>query len=291
MPKIAISYRRADSAQIAGRIRERLTTQYGQDSIFIDIHDIPIGSDFPEHIQKVWSETDVLLVLIGPNWLRRNDKPWPTLAAWYVAIPAVLLLVAHYVIINSLDLHSIYLRIASFLIPLPFGAAFFVDPQRKPLASLFVGAALGFIATAVMTASASIRYQQPFLPSDTLEWLENLEYVVSIALGFLVGNLLARVPAVSSWFREKEDWVLVEVETALAASIPIIPVLLDGASMPGPAQLPKSIRDIGYRTDTEVRSGLDFDSHMARLIDGIDKILAERPNRQGQPANALKTSK
>src|SRR5262249_55677537 len=112
MPKIAISYRRADSAQIAGRIRERLTTQYGQDSIFIDIHDIPIGSDFPEHIQKVWSETDVLLVLIGPKWLRRGDKPWPTLAAWYVALPAVLLLDAHDGIIKSLTVPSIFRRTA-----------------------------------------------------------------------------------------------------------------------------------------------------------------------------------
>jgi hypothetical protein len=280
MPKIAISYRRADSSQIAGRIRERLAARYGQDSIFIDIHDIPIGSEFPEHIQKVWSQTDVLLVLIGPNWLRRGDKPWPTLAAWYVALPAALLLIAHYLIINSLDLHSNYLRLAAFVIPLPFGAAFSVDSQRKPLAPLLVGAALGFIATAAMTASASIRYQQPILPSSTFEWLESLEYVVSIALGFLLGNLLARMPKVSSWFRKKEDWVLVEVETALASSIPIIPVLLEGASMPGPAQLPKSIRDIGYRAATEVRSGLDFDSHMARLTAGIDKILDGRPSQR-----------
>src|SRR5262249_39360646 len=180
MSKISISYRPADSPQIAGRIRERLTTQYGQDSIFIDIHDIPIGSDFPEHIQKVWSETDVLLVLIGPNWLRRNDKPWPTLAAWYVAIPIVLLLVAHYVIINSLDLHSVYLRIASFVIPLPWGAFFSLYAKRGPFDSLLVVLFLGFFPTAIMTASAAIRYQQPILPSNTFEWLENLEYVASI---------------------------------------------------------------------------------------------------------------
>src|SRR5262249_446690 len=156
-------------------------------------------------------------------------KPWPTLAAWYVAIPIVLLLVAHYVIINSLDLHSVYLRIASFVIPLPFGAAFFLDSQRRPLESLLVGLVLGFVATAIMTASAAIPYQQPILPSNTFEWLENLEYVASITLGFLIGNLFARALGASSWFRKKEDWVLVEVETALASSIPMIPVLLDGA--------------------------------------------------------------
>src|SRR5262249_39941462 len=165
------------------------------------------------------------------------------------------------------------LRIASFVIPLPFGAAFFLDSQRRPLESLLVGLVLGFVATAIMTASAAIRYQQPILPSNTFEWLENLEYVASITLGFLIGNLFARGGGASSWFRKKEDWVLVEVETALASSIPMIPVFLDGVSMPSSAQLPASIRDIGYRTATEVRSGLDFDSHMARLIDGIDKTL------------------
>jgi hypothetical protein len=61
MPRIAISYRRADSAQIAGRILDRLAI------------DIPLGADFPEHVQKVWSQTEILLVLVGPKWLGQGQ--------------------------------------------------------------------------------------------------------------------------------------------------------------------------------------------------------------------------
>ena len=46
MPKIIISYRRSDSDAIAGRIRDRLAGYYGDDSIFMDIDNIPFGMDF-----------------------------------------------------------------------------------------------------------------------------------------------------------------------------------------------------------------------------------------------------
>ena len=101
MAKIAISYRRADSAAIAGRIRDRLAAQYGDDSIFIDIYKVPMGSDFPEHVRRVWSQTQILLVLIGANWLRRADPLSPRVALRYVAVPAFALLVAHYLIVNA----------------------------------------------------------------------------------------------------------------------------------------------------------------------------------------------
>lgn len=280
MPKIAISYRRADSASIAGRIRERLAAQYGHDSVFIDIHNVPLGSDFPAHLHKVWSEIELLLVLIGRNWLRGAEQISPRLALQYIAVPALLLLVAHYVIVNALDINNNYLRIVSFVVPLLFGAAFFWEARTRPVIAFAVGAVLGLISASTMTISASLRYDQPIMPSDTFEWLSNMEYVVIIALGFQAGNLLARLPRVSLWFQNKEDWVQDEVETALRGSIPMIPVLLDGATMPAPRQLPWNIRQIAYRAATEVRSGLDFDSDVARLIAGIDSILADRTNKQ-----------
>jgi hypothetical protein len=51
MPKIVISYRRQDSEAIAGRIRDRLAGHYGAESIFMDIDNIPFGTDFREHIR------------------------------------------------------------------------------------------------------------------------------------------------------------------------------------------------------------------------------------------------
>jgi hypothetical protein len=280
MPKIAISYRRTDSAQIAGRIRERLAAQYGKDSIFIDIYDIPLGSEFPRHVQQVWSETDVLLALIGPNWVRGEAQLWPAVALAYLGLPAFVLLVAHYVIVNALDLDTLYLRMAAFFIALPFGAGFYWKTRTNPIAGFAVGGMLGVIAVTAMTVSTSLRYHQPIMPSGTLEWLENIEYVVTITLGFCVGNMSARLPGVSSLFHEREDWVRIEIETALQRNIPIIPVLLDGAVMPTRELLPRKMRDIAYRTATQVYSGVDFEHQMDRLIAGIDKILADRAGQR-----------
>jgi hypothetical protein len=84
MPRIAISYRREDSAAITGRIFDRLTAQYGSDSVFRDIDNIPLGVDFREHINAMLAETDITLVIIGKRWLgpgrgrrRINDSADP----------------------------------------------------------------------------------------------------------------------------------------------------------------------------------------------------------------------
>lgn len=80
MPRIAISYRRADSAAISGRLFDRLTQHYGSGSVFMDIDEIPFGIDFREHIAEVLSTCDAVVVVIGPHWFggedpRRIDQP------------------------------------------------------------------------------------------------------------------------------------------------------------------------------------------------------------------------
>jgi WD40 repeat protein len=69
MPKITISYRRADSEAMTGRICDRLIGHYGKDAIFRDIDDIPAGIDFRQHINEVLLKTSVLLAIVGPKWL------------------------------------------------------------------------------------------------------------------------------------------------------------------------------------------------------------------------------
>ncbi|MGB7257227.1 MAG: toll/interleukin-1 receptor domain-containing protein [Pseudolabrys sp.] len=71
MSKVIISYRRSDSAAIAGRIRDRLVARYGEDSIFMDIENIPFGSDFRTHIRDTLLQSDVLISIVGPKWLGR----------------------------------------------------------------------------------------------------------------------------------------------------------------------------------------------------------------------------
>lgn len=82
MPRIFVSYRRVDSAAIAGRIYDRLNATFGSD-VFKDSYSIKPGDDFRDAIRKAVTNVDVLIVVIGPDWLhvtlsdgtRRLDAP------------------------------------------------------------------------------------------------------------------------------------------------------------------------------------------------------------------------
>lgn len=68
MPRILVSYRRADAAAIAGRIFDRLTDRYGEKSVFMDIDNIPYGIDFRTHIRRELERSQILIAVIGPHW-------------------------------------------------------------------------------------------------------------------------------------------------------------------------------------------------------------------------------
>ncbi len=71
---IFISYRRSDSADIAGRIYDRLTGRFGRNPIFKDVDSIPLGLDFKEFLDAKVSECSVLLAIIGDRWLEAIDE-------------------------------------------------------------------------------------------------------------------------------------------------------------------------------------------------------------------------
>jgi TIR domain len=74
MSGIFISYRRDDSEGQAGRLFEGLKARFGQDRVFIDVDGIEPGRDFRRIIDEHVSSCDVLLALIGRNWLHAADK-------------------------------------------------------------------------------------------------------------------------------------------------------------------------------------------------------------------------
>jgi len=81
-PKIFISYRREDSGGHAGRLHADLARHFGAKQIFIDIGDIEAGEDFVEVIDRSIQSCDVLIAVIGRQWLtvrdgegRRLDNP------------------------------------------------------------------------------------------------------------------------------------------------------------------------------------------------------------------------
>lgn len=155
MVKIAISYRRSDTSAMSGRIFDRLAAHYGKHCVFMDVDNIPIGSDFRAHIGETLRRTDVVLAVIGAAWLHGQH-----------------------------------------------GGA-------------------------------------------------------------------ARI-------RQEDDPVRMEIETALSRGAPIIPVLVDGAKMPDPAELPQSFGSFAFLNAAEVATGRDFDSQIGRLIAAIDRAAAAK---------------
>lgn len=157
--KIFISYRREDSEDITGRIYDRLEQRFGRDNVFHDIDTIPLGVDFRMHLDQAVGQCDVLLVIIGEDWL---DVRHPT------------------------------------------------GPKQNQR-----------------------RLDDP------------------------------------------ADFVRIEIGSALARDIPVIPVLVGKMRMPGEDELPEALQPLAYRNATEVRSGRDFRDHVDRLIRGIEYVVQQ----------------
>ncbi|MEM6383274.1 MAG: toll/interleukin-1 receptor domain-containing protein [Pseudomonadota bacterium] len=70
---IFISYRRDDAASEAGRNHDRLVAEFGGDNIFVDVDNIPLGERFADVIAERIAASDVLLAVIGRDWLDASD--------------------------------------------------------------------------------------------------------------------------------------------------------------------------------------------------------------------------
>jgi hypothetical protein len=71
---IFINYRREETAYPAGWLFNRLAETYGEDLIFKDVDSIELGDDFVDVITRAVASTDVLLALIGGNWISVTDE-------------------------------------------------------------------------------------------------------------------------------------------------------------------------------------------------------------------------
>jgi TIR domain len=72
--KVFISYRRDDSAGYAGRLHDQLAAEFGREQIVIDVDSFPLGINFVTALRREVGKCDVLLAVIGPNWLNVQDE-------------------------------------------------------------------------------------------------------------------------------------------------------------------------------------------------------------------------
>jgi hypothetical protein len=145
---LIISYRRDDTGAITGRICDRLRDCFGSECVYMDIDSNPIGVDYRAHIDESLKRCELLLAVIGRQWLGPGEV----------------------------------------------GARRIDDPS---------------------------------------------------------------------------DLVRLEVSTALAQGIRVVPLLIDDTQMPASEKLPEDLRSIKFRQAFRVDSGVDFHHHLDRLCDAI----------------------
>jgi hypothetical protein len=71
---------------------------------------------------------------------------------------------------------------------------------------------------------------------------------------------------------DPNDYVRIEVEAALSRKIPVIPVLVDGASMPAASSLPDSLKALARRQNVELTHNR-FATDMERLTKALRHYL------------------
>src|SRR5437016_1311442 len=73
VPKIFFCYRRDDSMHPAGRIFDHLAAQFGKNALFKDVDSMPIGLDYRRVLADQVADCDVLLAIVGDDWLTITD--------------------------------------------------------------------------------------------------------------------------------------------------------------------------------------------------------------------------
>src|SRR5947209_11814508 len=80
------------------------------------------------------------------------------------------------------------------------------------------------------------------------------------------------------------DFVRLEIEAALKRDIVVTPILVQGAHMPAPEQLPAEIRDLVYRNGFEL-SHNRWESDFAEMIRRLNLDIGKEGRRVEQPAS------
>jgi hypothetical protein len=74
MSTVFISYRREIAAGEARALFNDLVERLGKNSVFMDVDSIALGRDFRGVLQEILASCDLMLVLIGRNWVDVKDE-------------------------------------------------------------------------------------------------------------------------------------------------------------------------------------------------------------------------
>ena len=121
-----------------------------------------------------------------------------------VIVPILLLLLAHWLMLFIYDVKPLYLRMATLVLPIPFGA---ILASRYGLpVGLAAGfsAILGGLAVTGMLGVTAIADKVAFLPQNVRDWRETIEYTAGIGLACVTGWLIANGIRAATSLRHRE---------------------------------------------------------------------------------------
>ncbi|MEM9151810.1 MAG: toll/interleukin-1 receptor domain-containing protein [Cyanobacteria bacterium P01_F01_bin.3] len=75
---------------------------------------------------------------------------------------------------------------------------------------------------------------------------------------------------------DPNDFVRIEIASALNRDILVLPILLSGATMPSASQLPENLQSLARRNAARVRYDPDFHRDMERIIKSLEKYFVSR---------------
>jgi hypothetical protein len=84
---------------------------------------------------------------------------------------------------------------------------------------------------------------------------------------------------------DSNDFVRLEIASALSRSIAVIPVLVHDAKMPHPGDLPENLKDLAYRNSVEITHAR-WNSDVQLLIAALAKYVAPSAATDTQPVHA-----
>jgi hypothetical protein len=145
------------------------------------------GDEFPADIQRLFRSIDALTV-----------KFWTLYVSVYLALPFVLMLLCHYLLLFKFDVDPLYLRTAIGTISAALGIGLCFHIGFRALPAFLTGAAVG-LASAIGMLAISFALGNPYTPFDILafipsiarEWQEVIEYFAIVALVTLASNVIA----------------------------------------------------------------------------------------------------
>ena len=76
---------------------------------------------------------------------------------------------------------------------------------------------------------------------------------------------------------DPDDWVRLEIANALARKVRVVPVLVEGAKMPAPTDLPEDLSALSRRHAVEL-SETGWHAQVAELLDRLESVLGVAPS-------------